>query len=283
MSRNKQTQGYLGCFVWLIIIMVIFASCQHLFKSNQVSTSRQSRVKTPVRNTEYDRLMRKAYRLYKQKACQEALGIFQKALERRKENPIVLKAIENTKACVATQMYYRSMNQGYRLSQEEKYAEALASFSKALEQRPQDIRSLQAIKNIGYAKPMQFSLQLLGEDDYETALVVLKTALKRYPNEPIKSDRIKQAIGKKAVEYFKSKPPTHQVVPRANGKSKFYTFAMFLSSQLAKEGATDDALIITERVWREHPNDEPAKQLMLDLAKKTAKKHIQRLITTKSS
>lgn len=263
--------------------MVIFASCQHLFNSKQFSTSRQTKVKTPVRDTEYDRLMRKAYRLSEQKACQEALGFFQKALERRKGNPLVLKAIENTKACVVTQTYYRSINQGYRLSKEEKYAEALASFSKALEQRPQDVRSLQAIKNIGYAKPMQFSLQLLEEDDYETALVVMKTAWKRYPNEPIKSDRIKQAIGKKAVEYFKSKTPIHQVVPRANGNSKFYTFAMFLSSQLAKEGATDDAFIIAERVWREHPNDEQAKQLMLELAKKTAKKHIQHLITTKSS
>lgn len=282
MSSNKQVQGCLGCLVWIVIIMAIFSSCQYFFNKNQFSTQQsQTKVKTPVADREYYRLMRKGYRLSEQGNCQKSLDFFQKALQRRREDSSALKAIKNMQACVANQTYYRSLKEGDQLIQEENYAKALSSFSSALKQRPNDSRTQKALKIIRYDKPMEFGLQLLQEEDYETALIVFNTVLKLYPNDAKVMAAIKPSISRMAVKHFRVKNQTPKTIPKAQGRSKFYTIGMFLSSELAKQGAVNEAFVVADRVYRKHPNDELAKKAVLELAKQTAINYTQRLTKAK--
>ncbi|MFE4105948.1 tetratricopeptide repeat protein [Almyronema epifaneia] len=273
MANNKS--GCVGCLVWLVILGVIISFGQQLFKKGPSPSTSQPQAE--VSDPEFDRLMKEGYLLSEQGDCKEALDFFQKALERQQNNSFALKASENMKACVAEQLYQDLMKEGYQQFEQEKYADAFAAFSKALEQRPKSSPALEAIKVIRYEKPMAFGLQLLKDEDYEPALVVFETILKNYPDDAKAKEAVQSTLSKIAVRRFQQEAFAPEVVPRAEGRSNSYSISIFLQTQLTQEGANDKALIIAERLWREHPSDQQAKQATLDLSRNVAEKYIHRL------
>ena len=274
MADDNQS-GCVGCLFGLMILGFIVSLGQQLFKQGQSPSIRQPQAE--MSDPEFDRLMKEGYLLAEQKDCKEALGFFQKALKRQQNNSFALKASENMKVCVAEQIYQDLMKKGYQQFEQEKYADALAAFLKALKQRPKSNPALKAIKAIHYEKPMAFGLQLLKDEDYEPALVVFETILKNYPDDAKAKQAVQSTLSKIAVSRFQQEAFASKVVPRTKGRSNSYSISTFLQTQLTQEGTTDKAFIIAERLWREHPNDQQSKQAALSLAKKMAKKYTQRL------
>ena len=284
MKNSEGIKGCLGCLFWVAVLIFIFSSCQNFFNSNRAikrPSNQRNPVHTAATDPKYKWFMEKGYKATDRKAYQEALGFFQKALALYPGDPYAQKAIQNVKGYISRQIYTQSMQKGYKLFQQEKYAEAVENFLKALGERPDDSYALKALKAISYDKPMAFGSQLIKEEDYQTAFIVFENVLKQYPNDSTVMEAIKPTIRKTAVQHFKTEVPVPKITPKANGKSNFYGIAMFLSSKLAKEGRPNDALIIAERIYREHPNDEKARQVVSQLAKQTAKQYTQRLTIAK--